>query len=84
MLIKIYFFKGHHFQTNFPHAHHVMPKMRRKKKTSISSDGGDGSDGEGEHKRHHHKRKSSKKEVALLPTIDDESKVQVYIITISD
>ena len=86
-MLTFYFFeKGHHFQTVYPHAHHVMPRMRRKKKTSISSNDGDGSDGETEGKRKssgHGKRRSSKKEIELQPTIAEEAKVQVHFLSLS-
>ena len=74
--------KGHHFQSNYAHAHHVMPRMRRKKKTSVSSDDGLLSDEEGgsRKKSGHGKRRSSKKEIDHLPTIEDETKPKVNTI----
>ena len=64
-----------------------MPRIRRKKKTSISSDDGGkemGSDGEAEsHRKHssHEKRRGSKKsEIHHLPTIEDEAKMEVHLL----
>ena len=71
------FFKGHHFQSNYAHAHHVMPRMRRKKKTSVSSDDGQLSDEESAGRKKSGKRRSSKKEIDHMPTIEDESKPSV-------
>ena len=75
----ILIFVGHHFQANYAHAHHVMHKIRRKKKTSVCSDDGVGSDGEADHKKHGKRRGSKKEEIHHLPTIDDETKQQVLI-----
>ena len=75
--IHISFFVGHHFQANYAHAHHVMHKIRRKKKTSVCSDDGVDDDGEADHKKHGKRRGSKKEEIHHLPTIDDETKPQV-------
>ena len=79
MTYIILIFVGHHFQANYAHAHHVMHKIRRKKKTSVCSDDGVGSDGEADHKKHGKRRGSKKEEIHHLPTIDDETKQQVLI-----
>ena len=70
----LFYFQGHHFQSSYAHAHHVMPRMRRKKKTSVSSDDGQLSDEESGARKKSGKRRSSKKEIEHLPTIEDESK----------
>lgn len=73
--------EGHHFQSMYPHAHHVMPRIRRKKKTSVSSDDGHDDDEEsgGRKRSGHGKRRSSKKEIDQLPTIEDESQAKFGI-----
>jgi hypothetical protein len=65
-----------------------MPRIRRKKKTSISSDDGfpdEFPDGETDLKKKssgHGKRRSSKKDIELQPTIEEETKAQVHDLAV--
>ena len=69
-----------------------MPRIRRKKKTSISSDDVEDVDAPIRHvdsmllrpksSAHEKHRGGKKSDVEHLPTIEDESKVEVYFATI--